>query len=152
MKRLCAALLILCAPVAAQASEAFTFVNTNTGAVDQVSLRPANPDGRASGASVYAIHTVTTLADGKKVESNGRCANWLLPPDNQFGQNGVCEFKDAAGPLYESRFTCAAPTKGATGIDCWGSLIGTGGPWKGRTGAFTLHTAQNATPGEGHWN
>jgi hypothetical protein len=152
MKRLCAALLFLCAPVAAHAGDAFTFVNTNAGAADQVVLRSANPEGRPSGATVYATHTVATFADGKKGETNARCANWVLPPDNQFGQNGVCEYKDAAGALYESRFTCAAPAKGANGIDCWGTLTGTGGVWKGRTGAFTLHTAQNGAQGEGHWN
>lgn len=152
MKRLFASLLFMCAPVAAQAGEAFTFVNTNTAAADQVMLRPANPDGRNSGASVYAIHTATIFADGKKIDSNARCANWILPPDNQFAQNGVCEYKDAAGPLFESRFTCAAPTKGATGVDCWGTLTGTGGAWKGRTGAFTLHSAQSGVQGEGHWN
>ena len=139
--------------MAAHAADAFTFVNTNTGPADQVMLRSANPDGRASGASVYAIHTAATFADGKKAETNARCANWHLPAsDTQFGQNGVCEYKDASGPLYESRFTCAAPTKGANGIDCWGTLTGTGGAWKGRTGAFSLHTGQADTQGEGHWN
>ena len=154
MKRLAAA--AVCAALSAYAgaacAEAFTFANTNVGAADQVMLRPANPDGRASGASVYAIHTAATFASGKTAETNGRCTNWLLPPDSTFGQSGVCEYKDAAGPLYESRFTCAAPVKGAVGIDCWGSLVGTGGAWKGKTGAFTLHTGQAVTLGQGHWS
>jgi hypothetical protein len=152
MKRLCAALLFLCAPVAAHAADAFTFVNTNNGAADQVVLRSANPDGRPSGATVYATHTAATFTDGRKAETNARCGNWILPPDSQFGQSGVCEYKEANAPLYESRFTCAAPTKGVNSIDCWGTLTGTGGVWKGRTGAFTLHTTQTGAQGEGHWN
>jgi hypothetical protein len=133
-------------------AETFTFVNANAGTADQVVLRSPNPDGRPSGATVYATRTSATFADGKKAETSARCSNWILPPGSQFGQNGVCEYKDANGSLYESRFTCAAPTKGATGIDCWGTLVGTGGAWKGRTGAFTLHTMQNGAHGEGHWN
>jgi hypothetical protein len=136
---------------AAQA-ENFTFVNSNTGTADQVVLRSATPDGRPSGATVYAAHTSATFADGKKAETNARCSAWVLPPNSQFGQDGVCEYKDPNGPLYETRFTCAAPVKGGTGVDCWGTLVGTGGAWKGRTGAFTLHTAQGGAHGEGHWN
>lgn len=135
------------------AAEAFTFVNTNAGNADAVVLRSPVPDGRPMGAQVYATKTAATFADGKKAETNARCSAWVLPPsDSQFGQSGVCEYKDTAGPLYESRYTCAAPAKGATGIDCWGTLTGTGGAWKGRTGAFTLHTGQNGAQGEGHWN
>jgi hypothetical protein len=136
----------------AASAEAFTFVNTNTGTADQVVLRSPNPDGRPTGATVYAAHTAATFTDGRKAETNARCSAWILPPDNQFGQNGVCEYKDASGPLYETRFTCAAPTKGGNGVDCWGTLTGTGGAWKGRTGAFTLHSAPNNVRGEGHWN
>lgn len=134
------------------AAEAFTFVNTNTGTADQVVLRSPNPNGRPMGAQVYQIKTAATFADGKKAETAARCSAWVLPPDNQFGQSGVCEYKDANGPLYESRYTCAAPVKGETGVDCWGTLTGTGGAWKGRSGAFTLRTGQTATRGEGHWN
>jgi hypothetical protein len=153
MTRLAAfACAALCAYAGAASAEDFSFVNTNTGASDQVVLKATTPDGRPSGATVYATHTAATFADGRKAETNARCGAWILPPDNQFGQNGVCEYKDANGPLYESRFTCAAPAKGANGVDCWGTLTGTGGAWKGRTGAFTLHTGQNSAHGQGHWN
>ena len=134
------------------AAENFTFVNANAGTADQVVLRSSNPDGRPMGATVYATKTSATFADGKKAETAARCSAWVLPPDNQFGQSGVCEYKDGAGPLYESRFTCAAPVKGGNGVDCWGTLTGTGGAWKGRSGAFTLHTMQGGAKGEGHWN
>jgi hypothetical protein len=151
MKRLCLALLLICAPAGSACAEAFTFVNTN-GTADQVGLKPANPGGRPSGATVYAMKSVATTVDGKKTESNARCANWTLPPGDQFAQNGVCEAKDESGPVYESRFTCAVPTPGAKGVDCWGALVGTGGAWKGRTGAFEGHTTQTGFVGEGHWN
>jgi len=149
---LAAACAALCAYAGAAGAETFTFVNTNAGAADQVVLRSSNPDGRPMGATVYATKTSATFADGKKAETSARCSTWVLPPDSQFGQSGVCEYKDTAGPLYESRYTCAAPTKGANGLDCWGTLTGTGGAWKGRNGAFTLHTLQAGAHGEGHWN
>src|SRR5437763_16995968 len=116
MRQFAAAALcaLLSASAGAACAQSFTFANTNVGPADQVTLRSAtNPDARPSGASVYAIHTAATFADGKKMETNARCAAWLLPPsDTQFAQNGVCEYKDASGPLYESRFTCAALAKG----------------------------------------
>lgn len=136
----------------AAGAETFTFVNTNGGNADGVMLRPSNPDGRPMGAQVYGTKTSATFADGKKAETAARCSTWILPPGDQFGQTGVCEYKDAAGPLYESRYTCATPAKGANSVDCWGTLTGTGGAWKGRTGAFTLHTGQGSARGEGHWN
>lgn len=147
-----AALAALSASAGAAGAETFTFVNTNTGTADQVVLRPSAPDGRPSGATVYATHTAATFADGKKAETNARCSAWILPPGNQFGQTGVCEYKDAGAPLYESRFTCAPPAKAGATVDCWGTLTGTGGAWKGRSGAFTLHTGQGSAHGEGHWN
>lgn len=135
---------------AAQA-ETFTFVNTTTGA-DQVTLPSARPDGRPAGASLNRTTTVATFADGRKAETSARCSSWILPPSSEFGSNGVCDYKDANGPLYQSRFTCNAPQPGGKGVDCWGSLLGVGGVWKGRTGAFTFHTEQNGNHGEGHWN
>jgi hypothetical protein len=150
VKRLIVALLLAGAPLAARA-ENFTFVNTNSGG-DQVVLPASAPDGRPIGASLNAVTTVATFADGHKAETKARCSSWILPPGSDFGTNGVCEYKDANGPLYQSRFTCSAPVKGGNGVDCWGSLIGTGGVWKGRTGAFSLHNSQSAVRGEGHWN
>ncbi len=155
MKSLISAAVVcvaLCASAGAANAEAFTFVNANNGTADQVVLRSPNPDGRPMGATVYATHTAATFANGTKAETNARCSTWILPPGDQFGQTGVCEYKDAAGALYESRYTCAAPTKGGNGVDCWGTLTGTGGAWKGRSGAFTLHTSQTGAHGEGHWN
>ena len=34
--------------------------------------------------------------------------------------------------------------------DCWGKLIGTGGAYKGRTGAYTFHNAPGSV-GTGFW-
>lgn len=147
-----AACAALCAYAGSANAEAFTFVNTNA-APNQVMLHaPNNPDGRPMGATVYSIKTIVTFADGKKADASAQCANWVLPPDSQFGQSGVCEYKEGGGPLYETRFTCAAPTKGGDGIECWGTLTGTGGAWKGRSGAFTAHANQTGAKGEGHWN
>ena len=114
---LTAACAVICAAAGGASAETFTFVNTNSGNADQVLLRPANPDGRPMGAQVYGTKTSATFGDDKKAETAARCSTWILPPDNQFGQSGVCEYKDGASPLYESRYTCTAPTKGATGVE-----------------------------------
>lgn len=135
---------------AAQA-ETFTFVNTSSNP-DQVMLPASTAGGRPSGVGLNHTTSAATFADGKKTEVGGRCSSWILPPGNQFGSNGVCDFRDASGPLYQSRFTCAAPTPGGKGVDCWGTLTGVGGAWKDRSGAFTAHTTPTGATGEGHWN
>ena len=55
---------------------------------------------------------------------------------------------DASGELYISRTTCEMPGPQS---DCWGKLIGTGGAYKGRTGAYTFHNAPGSV-GTGFWN
>ena len=131
-------------------AETFTFINTNSNQ-DQVVLNSATAGGRPSGATTYSAKSATTYADGKKVEVTGRCSAWVLPPSDQFGQSGVCQFKDASGGLaYAARFTCGVPSP--KGFDCWGILEGAGGAWKDRIGAFTGHSATNGFNGEGHWN
>jgi len=38
------------------------------------------------------------------------------------------------------------------GPNCWGKLVGTGGRFKGPTGAFTLQSGQNGSTGAGLWS
>jgi hypothetical protein len=145
MKRLLAAMLLVALPAAAHA-EMFTFKNT-TKPIGSLTVPAATAGGRPSGASVYTITSDATYTDGRKLSSTGQCAQWILSPDNQFGSNTVCKFSDASGELYIARTTCEAPGPAS---DCWGKLIGTGGAFKGRTGAYTFHNAQGST-GAGFW-
>jgi hypothetical protein len=146
MKRLLAILLLACAPAVAQA-ETFTFKTTNK-AIDGVQLpSPAGPTGRPSGANVFTVATVTSYADGKVMQSAGKCSQWILPPGDAFGSSGVCTYDGADS--YSVAYTCAPPAN--NGNDCWGRLMGTGGQFKGRTGLITFHAGQNPQ-GTGLWN
>jgi hypothetical protein len=145
-----AATLVALGLAGAARAETFTFANTSSN-LKQVALNASTPGGRPSGAAIYDMKSITTYPDGHKVETNGACAAWILPAGDTFGQNGVCQFHDASGPRYDVRFTCAAPQTSGALVDCWGALIGTGGPEKGKSGAFTGHNTQTGINGEGHW-
>ena len=145
MKRLIAAMLLVALPAAAHA-ETFTFKTTSK-PIGSLVVPSANAGGRPSGASVFSITTEAIFADGKKLTSTGECAQWILPPGEQFGSNTVCKYNDASGETYVARTTCETP--GPTS-DCWGKLTGTGGAFKGRTGAYTFHNAQGSV-GTGFW-
>jgi hypothetical protein len=140
-------LFLLAAPTVASA-ESFTFKTTGK-AVDRVQLPASSPTGRPSGAGVSAVETDTTYANGKVLHSSGKCASWILPPGSQFGSNQVCTYGGATGDAYQVSLTCEAPPQGP---NCWGKLIGTGGQFKGRTGAFSLQSGPNGSTGAGFWN
>ena len=148
MKRLLLILLLACAPAVAQA-ETFTFKTTNK-PIDGVQLAPSGaPGSRLSGANVFTVATVTTYADGKVLQSSGKCAQWILPVGDPFGSNGVCLYKDGAVDSYSVSYTCEPPAN--NGNNCWGKLIGLGGAFKGRTGLIAFHSGQNPQ-GTGLWN
>ena len=143
----CAAVLFS-APTLANAAEFFTF-KTTAKLIDRVQLPAATPQGRPTGAGVSAVETDTTYVDGKVLHSSGKCASWILPPGSQFGSNQVCTYSSPAGEAYDVQLTCEAPNQGP---NCWGKLVGTGGRFKGRTGAFSLQGGQNGSSGSGFWN
>jgi len=145
MKSLIAALLLVALPAAAHA-ETFTFKNTSK-PIGNLTIPSPAAGGKPSGAAVFSLSSEATTADGKKLSSTGQCAQWILPPGDQFGSNTVCKMGDASGELYVSRTTCENPGPAS---DCWGKLIGTGGAYKGRTGAFTFHNAPGSV-GTGYW-
>ena len=145
MKSLIAALLLVALPAAAHA-ETFTFKNTSK-PIGNLTIPSPNAGGKPSGAAVFSLSSEATTADGKKLSSTGQCAQWILPPGDQFGSNTVCKMGDASGELYVSRTTCENPGPAS---DCWGKLVGTGGAYKGRTGAFTFHNAPGSV-GTGYW-
>ena len=145
MKRMIVALMLVALPAAAHA-EMFTFTNTNK-PIGNLTVPAATAGGKPSGAAVFSITTDATFASGKKLTSTGQCSQWILPPGEQFGSSTVCKMGDASGELYISRTTCENPGPQS---DCWGKLIGTGGAFKGKTGAYTFHNAQGST-GTGFW-
>lgn len=136
--------LALALPATAQA-QSFTFKRTAK-TVGSVIVPPAN-GGKPSGAGVFSLTSEATYADGKKTTTTGQCSQWILPPSDQFGSNTICKMGDASGELYITRTTCENPGPQS---DCWGKLIGTGGAYKGRTGAFTFHNAEGSV-GMGYW-
>jgi hypothetical protein len=138
---------LLVLPVGAHA-EGFTFETTGK-LIDRVQLPATSPTGRPTGAGVSAVETDTTYPDGKVLRSSGKCASWILPPGSQFGSNQACTYTGAAGDAYQVTLTCEAPPQGP---NCWGKLIGTGGRFTGRTGAFTLQSGPNGSVGTGLWN
>jgi hypothetical protein len=146
MKRLIATVMLLALPAFAAQAETFTFKNTSK-PIGNLMVPAGAPGGRPSGAAVFNLTSDVTFGDGKKTSITGQCAQWILPPDNQFGSSTVCKFSDATGDLYISRTTCETPGPAS---DCWGKLIGVGGAYKGRTGAYTFHNAQGST-GMGFW-
>lgn len=143
--RIIAALLLVALPAAGHA-ETFTFKNASK-PIGSVIVPAPNAGGRPSGAAVYSLTTEVTFGDGTKTTSTGQCSQWLLPAGEQFGANTVCKMGDASGELYISRTTCETPGPQS---DCWGKLIGTGGRYKGRTGAYTFHNAPGNV-GMGFW-
>jgi hypothetical protein len=138
---------LLAVPLAAHA-ESFTFKTTGKN-IDRVQLPAATEGGRPAGAGVSAVETDTTYLNGKVLHSSGKCASWILPPGSQFGSNQVCTYTGANGDAYQVNLTCEAPPQGP---NCWGKLVGTGGAFKGRTGAFTLQGGANGSTGAGLWN
>jgi len=140
-------LSLLALPMGAQA-ETFTFKTTGKN-IDRVQLPAPSPTGRPTGAGVSAVETDTTYTDGKVLHSTGKCASWILPPGSQFGSNQVCTYSSPSGDAYQVTLTCEAPPQGP---NCWGKLAGTGGRFKGRTGAFTLQSGPNGSVGTGLWN
>jgi hypothetical protein len=151
MKLLLITALLASAACAAHA-ETFTFTGTSK-IIDGVVLLPATPSGRPAGAQVFTGATLATFADGKTVTTNGKCAAWVLPPGSPFGNSGVCHYTEDKAPVYALQYSCEIPEKGGAGVNCWGELIGEGGPWKGRTGTVAFFSLTGgSTRGTGQWN
>lgn len=142
---------LVASPTIAHA-ETFTFTSTAK-TIDQVYMPGPTAESRAMGATIFSSATKTLASDGKVYSTQGKCSSWVLPTGSPFGINGVCQFADATGPLYEIAYTCELPTSSAPSIDCWGKLIGLGGAWKGRTGTTSWRSNQDGTnQGSGQWN
>jgi hypothetical protein len=145
MKMLAAVLLLVCAPVAAQAADNFTFTTTGK-TVDGVRV-PAQ-GASFQGAQVTSFSTDVAYADGKKETVGGKCAVWKNPPNAQFDQSGVC----TSPSLYTMQYSCQ-PDQAKIGLECWGYLIGAAeGRYKGRTGLVTYHSSAKGIAGVGRWN
>jgi len=145
MKRLCAALLFLCAPAAAHAADTFTFTTVNK-FVDGVRVPQQGPS--FLGAQVFSFDTETVYADGHKDKQLGKCSGWKNPPGAQFDQSGVC----TSPKNYTLRYSCQ-PEAGKNVSNCWGYLeAAPESPFKGRTGVIAYRTTANGVVGVGRWN
>ena len=136
------ALLLACAPMVAQAGDRFTFEQKSE--VTGGARVPAQTEPH-EGALTWRTTRDVTSASGQKHQEVGKCATWQTP-GGRFARLGVCEF-----PNFEQRTSCAAPAADGS-MECFGTLLGTKGPWEGRTGAITYHAAEAGISGEGHWN
>lgn len=143
MRQLAAALLLLCAPVAAQAADNFTFTNT-TKMIDGVRVPAQGADFR--GARVFSFSTDVVYANGQKETVSGKCSGWKNPPGAQFDQSGVC----ASPGAYTMQYSCQ-PEAGKNEGNCWGYLVGEG-RFKGRTGLVTYRSSASGNTGVGRWN
>lgn len=146
-KMLAAALVLAIAPVTAHAADNFTFVTTGKpiGGV-RVPAQPA-PGAPFQGAQVTDSSAVVTWADGRKETVTAKCAAWTNPPNSQFVQSGVCNSEN-----YEQNFSCAQRIAPKQGLNCWGILRGTAGPFKGRTGLLTYTQGPEGLFGVGRWD
>ena len=145
MKRLCAALLLLCAPLAAHAADDFTFSTVNKG-IDGV--RVPLQGSSFGGAQVFSFISDTVYADGHKDSIPGKCSGWRNPPGAQFEQSGVC----VAPKAYTLRYSCQSEA-GKNVSNCWGYLeAAPESAFKGRTGVLAYRTTATGVVGVGRWN
>jgi hypothetical protein len=144
-----AAFAIGVAAPAANAAETFTF--TSTVKSNDVAMSTA-PGAKPVFGGTADVTSKTTFADGKVLQSSGKCANWSAPPGSIFDTTGSCALGDASGELYTVQFSCATDAAKAPEANCWALLIGTGGAWKGKTGMATYRTDASSAHGVGMWN
>jgi hypothetical protein len=143
--RIIAILLMAAAPTVAQA-ETFTFKGKVT-PTTRVMVMPATPDGRPLGGQAVNVREEID-ANGKKTTTNGECVEWFLPPGDPLLLRAVCRYSDASGELFISQFACDAPGPAAA---CSGRMTGTGGAYKGRTGAVAFRIGPDGPSGVGFW-
>lgn len=143
-KCIIAILLMAAAPTAAKA-ETFTFKGQIT---PVATVRPSTaPDGRPLGGGVFRSREDID-AGGKKTTYSGDCLHWMLPPGDRFWDSVVCRYADASGELFVSQFSCDPPGPASA---CFGRLTGTGGAYKGRTGAVAFRIGPDGPSGVGFW-
>jgi hypothetical protein len=145
MRRLAAALLLLCAPVAAHAADNFTFSTVNK---PIEGVRVPLQGQSFQGAQVFSFTSDVTYADGHKESIAGKCGGWKNPPGAQFDQSGAC----VAPKNYTMQYSCQ-PETGKNASNCWGYLVGAPeGAFKGRTGVLAYRTTATGVIGVGRWN
>ena len=144
MKRILLAGLLACAPIAAHASDTFTFT-TAAKMIDGVRV-PATGAPPFQGVRVFTITTTTTYADGHKEATSGKCGEWRNPPGAEFPGSGVCQYDE-----YTVHYSCAPAPENGKEANCWGLLTGIGGRYNGKTGTITYRNGQTLV-GTGLWN
>jgi hypothetical protein len=143
----------LLATTAVASAEAFTFTSKGT-MTNQVGA--PGPGGRPVGASFATVESETTWASGKKSTSKGNCASWSAPPGGGITNNGACMLSGPDGD-FSSAFACASLNDKNTLANCWGTVTGTSGSLKGKSGTVSWRVTQSAdgksttSIGSGQW-
>ena len=140
------------APAGANA-ESFTF-KSKTHVIDDVSVN----SGQTVITDAISKSDITiTYENGEKEQNATTCANWTVPPGPQFTSDGICTFVTQSGGKGTIVFSCHDDAKTNTS-DCWGSLRGTAGRFKGKSGTISWHQILGADgmtgndAGTGMWN
>jgi hypothetical protein len=134
-------------------AQAFTGSYTNDPAsVKQVGF--PGPNGKLTqGGVVFSGVSKSTDAAGKTLSTPYTCIGWRTP-GQATSTATVCNGANSAGDSWALYQVCdgddSAPPN--TPAPCWGSLRGTGGVYKGRTGQASSYGTNAGGTNQGAWN
>lgn len=154
MRLLCISAAAILASVATAQAESFSF--NGTGQVTN-QVQAVGPQGQPVGATFANIESQTNWASGRKTTARGTCANWSVTPQGGITSNGACTLTDAGGGTFSMSFACAALDTKNTMANCWGSMVGTGGVYRGKAGTISWRAKaspdarSNTSAGSGQW-
>ena len=131
-------LAVLLGATTANAAENFTFESALK-LIDGV--RVPLTGSPFQGARVFSISNTTTLADGRKATTSGKCSSWTAAPGTAFISTGVCAVPDA----YTLRYSCSAALDKSGESDCWGLLEYISEASKDRTGVVAFRRSADST-------
>ena len=141
--------LIFAPSIPALAAEDFTFTATgHDGGSAWVKI-----DGQDIGATYSTGSSIAVGPDGTTQTSNGVCQSWTPDPNGPYSFETVCNYKNDQGTYATISWCPKDMSKG-----CSGKLIGVGGAYANRTGAFSLQLKPGADDGSdsysgsGHWD
>ena len=128
----------------AAAAQAQTFTSSSTAEPNTVLTMPAVGQAPALRVAHWKGTIAAKFDDGVR-NSTYECVGY---PGGTAGQNiNVCEGKEGPTNTFAMRISCMAGT-GA----CFGSLVGTGGRYAGRTGSFVQTTKDGKNFSQGSWH
>ena len=149
MKKLIAAscALALCVPTGAMAA---TYTYTTQGG-DSVTVGTRAPgDGRIIQGGMQTGTSVSTMADGTRVNESWTCISTTQPPNAKiFDVHSLCDVTNERG-TYTITFGCTITSEnGAMG--CLGGLYGKTGAYAGKGGGTTWMGLNGTGTGTAQW-